>query len=75
MQKIVIEGGRPLKGTVKISGAKNSALLRNFRELWFWRDWRQRELRRFIAFTTWGRPYDPNNSMEMVGHDNIFIRR
>ena len=26
MQKIVIEGGRPLKGEVKISGAKNSAL-------------------------------------------------
>ena len=26
MQKIVIEGGRPLKGTVDISGAKNSAL-------------------------------------------------
>jgi UDP-N-acetylglucosamine 1-carboxyvinyltransferase len=26
MQKIVIEGGRPLKGTVEISGAKNSAL-------------------------------------------------
>ncbi len=26
MQKIVIEGGRPLKGSVKVSGAKNSAL-------------------------------------------------
>jgi UDP-N-acetylglucosamine 1-carboxyvinyltransferase len=26
MEKIVIEGGRPLKGTVKISGAKNAAL-------------------------------------------------
>ena len=26
MQKIVIKGGRPLKGTVEISGAKNSAL-------------------------------------------------
>ncbi len=26
MQKIVIEGGRPLKGTVTISGSKNSAL-------------------------------------------------
>lgn len=26
MDKIVIDGGRPLKGTVKISGAKNSAL-------------------------------------------------
>lgn len=26
MQKIIIEGGRPLSGTVKISGAKNSAL-------------------------------------------------
>lgn len=26
MQKIVIEGGRPLKGEVRISGAKNSAL-------------------------------------------------
>ena len=26
MDKIVIEGGRPLKGTVKISGAKNAAL-------------------------------------------------
>ncbi len=26
MDKIVIEGGRPLKGSVKISGAKNSAL-------------------------------------------------
>jgi len=26
MDKIVIEGGRPLKGTVKVSGAKNAAL-------------------------------------------------
>jgi UDP-N-acetylglucosamine 1-carboxyvinyltransferase len=26
MQKIVIEGGRPLKGTVRVSGAKNAAL-------------------------------------------------
>ncbi len=26
MEKIVIEGGIPLKGTVKLSGAKNAAL-------------------------------------------------
>ncbi|HBP11647.1 MAG TPA: UDP-N-acetylglucosamine 1-carboxyvinyltransferase, partial [Nitrospina sp.] len=26
MDKIVIEGGRPLEGTVKISGAKNAVL-------------------------------------------------
>ena len=26
MEKIKIRGGRPLKGTVKISGAKNSAV-------------------------------------------------
>ena len=26
MDKIMIEGGNPLKGTVKISGAKNAAL-------------------------------------------------
>ena len=26
MDKIIIEGGRPLKGEVKISGAKNAAL-------------------------------------------------
>ena len=26
MARLIIEGGRPLKGTVNISGAKNSAL-------------------------------------------------